>query len=53
MRLSVVEQRREGEKCVSDPTDALEAGQSRSSFHLKTLKDAGLVMYGKDCKPPC
>jgi ArsR family transcriptional regulator len=28
---------------VCDLTDALEAGQSRLSFHLKTLKDAGLL----------
>jgi len=42
-RLRVVEQLREGEQCVCDLTDALETGQSRLSFHLKTLKDAGLV----------
>jgi len=28
---------------VCDLTDELEASQSRLSFHLKTLKDAGLV----------
>ena len=32
-----------GEQCVCDLTDELEAGQSRLSFHLKTLKDAGLL----------
>ena len=32
-----------GERCVCDLTDALEAAQSRLSFHLKVLKDAGLV----------
>lgn len=42
-RLRVVEQLREGEQCVCDLTDALETGQSRLSFHLKTLKDAGVV----------
>jgi ArsR family transcriptional regulator len=42
-RLRVVERLREGEQCVCDLTDALETGQSRLSFHLKTLKDAGLV----------
>jgi ArsR family transcriptional regulator len=31
------------EQCVCDLTDALEAGQSLMSFHLKTLKDAGLL----------
>ena len=34
---------RAGERCVCDLTAALDAGQSRLSFHLKTLKDAGLV----------
>lgn len=32
-----------GERCVCDLQDALEIGQSLLSFHLKTLKDAGLV----------
>jgi ArsR family transcriptional regulator, arsenate/arsenite/antimonite-responsive transcriptional repressor len=32
-----------GERCVCDLTDALGAGQSLLSFHLKTLRDAGLV----------
>jgi ArsR family transcriptional regulator len=42
-RLRLIEQLREGEQCVCDLTDELEAGQSRLSFHLKTLKDAGVV----------
>ena len=42
-RLRIVERLAEGEQCVCDLTGALEAGQSRLSFHLKTLKDAGLV----------
>jgi ArsR family transcriptional regulator len=29
-------------------TDALEAAQSRLSFHLRTLKDAGLVTDRRD-----
>ncbi len=33
----------EGERCVCDLQDALDAQQSRLSFHLKVLKDAGLV----------
>lgn len=33
----------DGEKCVCNLTDALDTGQSRLSFHLKVLKDAGLV----------
>ena len=42
-RLAVLELLRRGERCVCDLTGVLETGQSRLSFHLKTLKDAGLV----------
>lgn len=42
-RLGLVVLLREGERCVCDLTAALASGQSRLSFHLKTLKDAGLV----------
>jgi ArsR family transcriptional regulator, arsenate/arsenite/antimonite-responsive transcriptional repressor len=42
-RLRILEQLAAGERCVCDLTDALDAGQSLLSFHLKTLKDAGLV----------
>lgn len=42
-RLCVVAMLRDGERCVCDLTAALDAGQSRLSFHLRTLKDAGLV----------
>lgn len=42
-RLRIMEQLAGGERCVCDLTDALDAGQSLLSFHLKTLKDAGLV----------
>jgi len=42
-RLRILEQLASGEHCVCDLTGALEAGQSLLSFHLKTLKDAGLV----------
>ncbi|MGH7399994.1 MAG: ArsR/SmtB family transcription factor, partial [Candidatus Rokuibacteriota bacterium] len=34
--------------CVCDLTDVLGASQSRMSFHLKVLKDAGLVTDRKD-----
>jgi ArsR family transcriptional regulator len=47
-RLRILDQLAHGEHCVCDLTDALEAGQSRLSFHLKTLKDAGLVMDRRD-----
>ena len=42
-RLRLLEQLHGGEQCVCDLTGELEASQSRLSFHLKTLKDAGLV----------
>src|ERR1043166_9144125 len=42
-RLGIIEQLRAGEQCVCDLTDMLETGQSRLSFHLKTLKDAGIL----------
>jgi len=42
-RLEILRRLRLGERCVCDLTDALDAAQSRLSFHLKVLKDAGLV----------
>jgi ArsR family transcriptional regulator, arsenate/arsenite/antimonite-responsive transcriptional repressor len=42
-RLRIAELLRHGECCVCDLTDALDAGQSRLSFHLRTMKEAGLV----------
>ena len=42
-RLGIVDRLRAGERCVCDLTDDLETSQSRLSFHLKTLKDAGIV----------
>jgi ArsR family transcriptional regulator len=42
-RLQIVERLRGGERCVCDLTSDLDTAQSRLSFHLKVLKDAGLV----------
>jgi ArsR family transcriptional regulator len=42
-RLSILERLRRGERCVCELTDALAAAQSRLSFHLRVLKEAGLV----------
>ncbi len=42
-RLRILDRLRSGERCVCDLIDALDAGQSLLSFHLKVLKDAGLV----------
>ncbi len=42
-RVEIVARLLQGEQCVCDLTDALATGQSRLSYHLKVLKDAGLV----------
>jgi ArsR family transcriptional regulator len=47
-RLHLVEILADGERCVCDLMAAVDAAQSRLSFHLKTLKDAGLVIDRKE-----
>ena len=47
-RLRLIELLRAGEQCVCDLTDSLETSQSRLSFHLKVLKEAGLVTDRRD-----
>ncbi len=42
-RLSILEMLRDGERCVCELQDELGAAQSRLSFHLRVLKEAGLV----------
>jgi ArsR family transcriptional regulator len=42
-RLAVLEQLRSGERCVCDLQSDLDVAQSRLSFHLRVLRDAGLV----------
>ena len=42
-RLELINRLSAGEQCVCELTDALKTGQSRLSFHLKVLKDAGLI----------
>jgi ArsR family transcriptional regulator len=42
-RLAILDMLRDGERCVCELQDALGAAQSRLSFHLRVLKDAGLV----------
>jgi ArsR family transcriptional regulator, arsenate/arsenite/antimonite-responsive transcriptional repressor len=44
LRLQVIESLALGERCVCDLTTELGLGQSRLSFHLKVLKDAGLLL---------
>src|SRR5207237_2458439 len=47
-RLEIIELLRKGERCVCELTDTLDAAQSRLSFHLRVLKDAGIVSDRKD-----
>jgi ArsR family transcriptional regulator len=47
-RLEILEMLRDGEQCVCDLQDGLEAAQSRLSFHLKVLREAGLVSDRKE-----
>lgn len=47
-RLSIVRLLSHGEKCVCELQDVLDASQSRLSFHLRTLKDAGVVTDRRD-----
>ena len=42
-RLQIIERLSEGEQCVCDLTGMLDTTQSRLSFHLKALKDAGIL----------
>jgi len=43
-RLRLIEKLKEGEQCVCDLTESFKTGQSRLSFHLRVLKEAGLVV---------
>jgi ArsR family transcriptional regulator len=43
LRLQVIEALGSGERCVCDLTTDLDLAQSKLSFHLKVLKEAGLI----------
>lgn len=45
-RVALVQRLRSGERCVCELMDQLDAAQSRLSFHLKVLREAGIV----DCR---
>ena len=47
-RLAILARLGEGERCVCELQVALDAAQSRLSFHLKVLKAAGLVTDRKE-----
>jgi ArsR family transcriptional regulator len=42
-RIDIVRRLAGGERCVCDLQDSMDAAQSRLSYHLRILKDAGLV----------
>ncbi len=47
-RVEIVQILLDGEHCVCDLIDHLDIAQSRLSYHLKVLKDAGLVSDRRD-----
>ena len=47
-RLRILDLLRSGEQCVCDLQAALDCGQSLLSFHLKNLRDAGLVAMRRE-----
>jgi ArsR family transcriptional regulator len=47
-RLRILSLLERNERCVCELTDALGAAQSRLSFHLKILKEAGLLVDRKE-----
>lgn len=47
-RLSIVEALGRGECCVSDLAALIGAAQSRLSFHLRVLREAGIVLERRE-----
>jgi len=47
-RLALLGMLRDGERCVCELQVALDAAQSRLSFHLKVLREAGIVKDRKE-----
>ena len=47
-RLQIIALLSKGERCVCELTDSLDAAQSRLSFHLRVLRDAGIVRDRKE-----
>ena len=43
LRLQIIESLSTGEKCVCDLIEEIGMAQSKISFHLKVLKEAGLI----------
>jgi ArsR family transcriptional regulator len=42
-RLQILEQLKTGEQCVCELMEVFHTGQSRLSFHLRVLREAGLI----------
>ena len=47
-RLGILDMLKDGERCVCELQDELDAAQSRLSFHLRVLKEARLVADRKE-----
>jgi ArsR family transcriptional regulator, arsenate/arsenite/antimonite-responsive transcriptional repressor len=47
-RLKIIDRLRDGEECVCNLTGPLGTPQSLLSFHLRALKDAGLIQDRKE-----
>lgn len=47
-RLAILALLQDGEQCVCDLQSAIDAAQSRLSFHLRVLRDAGMVTDRKE-----
>lgn len=50
LRINIIELLREQELCVCELCDRLQMPQSKLSFHLKTLKDAGIVQARQESR---
>lgn len=48
IRLGAIEHLRQGELCVCDLCELLAVSQSKLSFHLKVLREAGLIEVRQD-----
>jgi ArsR family transcriptional regulator, arsenate/arsenite/antimonite-responsive transcriptional repressor len=48
IRLEVIDLLRNGERCVCELTESLDIAQPRLSWHLKALKDAGILTDRKE-----
>ena len=48
IRLEVIDLLRDGERCVCELTEALDIAQPRLSWHLKALKEAGILVDRKE-----